>query len=348
MFSGADRGRAFGVLGTTVGLGTAIGPLVGGALIALGGPTLGLAAGLLRQHPGRDRRARPLARRFLPAADRHHPPPARRARGRPPRRRDVLRPLRLRGVRRAPRRPARLAGGADRRRWSACSCAGSAGSPRPTATRWSTCGCSSRPSYVSGITLALAFFPAMAGLPLVLALYYQRGLGYTALESGSGSRPTPSGARSPHPLTGRVVTRIGRPLVVAGAVTFGAGRGGAGRGGAARARGARDPGAGRTAVRDGLRPGGGDHAQPDAGADGRRPADGQHRRWRAADRPTDRAGDRPGPDRRGLLQLADRDSPATTHAPSGNAVIAAICFVSIAVAIGVHDLVRARRRESLV
>src|SRR3954463_4126949 len=41
MFSGADRGRAFGVLGTTVGLGTAIGPLVGGALIALGGPTFG-------------------------------------------------------------------------------------------------------------------------------------------------------------------------------------------------------------------------------------------------------------------------------------------------------------------
>src|ERR1700712_2321441 len=38
MFRGADRGRAFGVLGTTGGLGTAIGPLVGGALIALGGP----------------------------------------------------------------------------------------------------------------------------------------------------------------------------------------------------------------------------------------------------------------------------------------------------------------------
>ena len=41
MFHGADRGRAFGVLGTTVGLGTAIGPLVGGLLIGLGGPTLG-------------------------------------------------------------------------------------------------------------------------------------------------------------------------------------------------------------------------------------------------------------------------------------------------------------------
>jgi MFS family permease len=41
MFRSNERGRAFGVLGTTVGVGTALGPLVGGALIALGGPHLG-------------------------------------------------------------------------------------------------------------------------------------------------------------------------------------------------------------------------------------------------------------------------------------------------------------------
>ena len=41
MFRGPERGRAFGFLGTTVGLGTALGPLVGGALIVLGGPDLG-------------------------------------------------------------------------------------------------------------------------------------------------------------------------------------------------------------------------------------------------------------------------------------------------------------------
>ena len=41
LFRGNERGRAFGVLGTTVGVGTAIGPLVGGGLIALGGPSLG-------------------------------------------------------------------------------------------------------------------------------------------------------------------------------------------------------------------------------------------------------------------------------------------------------------------
>ena len=59
MFRGDERGRAFGALGTTVGLGTALGPLVGGALIALGGPEHGVAAGLLRQRARRDRGDRP-------------------------------------------------------------------------------------------------------------------------------------------------------------------------------------------------------------------------------------------------------------------------------------------------
>jgi len=80
-----------------------------------------------------------------------------------------------------------------------------------------------RPSYVSGVTLALAFFPAIAGLPLVLALFYQRGLGYTALESALGVTAYAVGSAVSAPLAGRVVTRIGRKLVVAGAVTFGVG-----------------------------------------------------------------------------------------------------------------------------
>jgi MFS family permease len=79
------------------------------------------------------------------------------------------------------------------------------------------------PSYRSGVLLALAFFPAMAGLPLVLALYYQQGLGYTALESGLGITAYALGSVVAAPLAGRVVTRIGRPLVVAGTFTFGAG-----------------------------------------------------------------------------------------------------------------------------
>jgi MFS family permease len=80
-----------------------------------------------------------------------------------------------------------------------------------------------RPSYVAGITLALTFFPAMAGLPLVLAIYYQRGLGYTALQSALGVTAFAVGSAISAPLSGRVVTRVGRPLVVGGAVAYGIG-----------------------------------------------------------------------------------------------------------------------------
>lgn len=40
-FRGAERGRAFGYLGTVVGVSVAIGPVLGGLLIELGGPELG-------------------------------------------------------------------------------------------------------------------------------------------------------------------------------------------------------------------------------------------------------------------------------------------------------------------
>ena len=219
MFRGNDRGRAFGVLGTTVGLGTAIGPLVGGALIALGGPTLGwrlvffvnIPVGLV---------VIALSRRLLPPPTEttHH-------------RLDVLGAALLGGatfcvlfacVEYDALRDARLA-------WLAVPALALLGLFVRRERRLTVesrdplvdLRLFRRPSYVSGITMALAFFPAMAGLPLVLALYYQRGLGYTALESALGVTAYAVGSAVSAPLAGRVVTRIGRPLVVAGAVTFG-------------------------------------------------------------------------------------------------------------------------------
>jgi EmrB/QacA subfamily drug resistance transporter len=221
MFSGGDRGRAFGVLGTTVGLGTAIGPIVGGVLIALGGPTLGwrlvffvnipVAAVVLL-----------LSRRYLP-----------RAPGRAHHRLDfagagllglatfcvlfacveydALHDSRLAwlGV------PALVLLGLFLRRERRLT--DESRDPLVDLRLFR------RPSYVSGITLALTFFPAMAGLPLVLALYYQFGLGYSALASALGVTAYAVGSAVSAPLSGRVVTRIGRPLVVGGAATFGLG-----------------------------------------------------------------------------------------------------------------------------
>jgi MFS family permease len=221
MFRGADRGRAFGVLGTTVGLGTAIGPLIGGALIALGGPTLGwrlvffvnIPVGLV---------VIALSRRLLPApteSTRH--------------RLDLLGAAVLGSatfcilfacVEYDALRDARLA-------WLVVPAAvllalflrRERRLTRESRDPLVDLRLFRRPSYVSGITLALAFFPAMAGLPLVLALFYQRGLGYTALESALGVTAYAVGSAVSAPLSGRVVTRIGRKLVVAGAVTFGVG-----------------------------------------------------------------------------------------------------------------------------
>jgi MFS family permease len=80
-----------------------------------------------------------------------------------------------------------------------------------------------RPTYTAGVVLALAFFPALAGVPLVMALYFQRGLGYTALQSGLGVTAFAVGSAIAAQTAGRFVTRIGRPLVVGACVTFGLG-----------------------------------------------------------------------------------------------------------------------------
>ena len=188
----------------------------------------------------------------------------------------------------------------------------------------------------------------MAGLPLVLALYYQRGLGYTALQSALGvtayavgqrdlrtpdrprghpDRPAARRRRrghlrrgcgalavvAAHVPDGHATLALAAPLFV-----MGCGQGVVITPNQTLALMDVDPLMGSTAggvLQTGQRIG---------------------------------LADRAGPDRCGLLQLADRDSAATYARALGNAVIAAICFVSIAVAIGVHDLVRARRRESLV
>lgn len=63
------------------------------------------------------------------------------------------------------------------------------------------------PSYTSGVLLALTFFPAMAGLPLVLN--YQQGLSYPALESGLAVTAYALGSAIAAPLAGRVVSPVG-------------------------------------------------------------------------------------------------------------------------------------------
>ncbi len=220
MFRGEERGRAFGALGTTVGLGTALGPLAGGALIALGGPDLGWRLVFFINVPI-GVVVILLARRYLPQT------PATGSH-----RLDVLGSLTLGAATFCVlfgavefeqlghsvlllaipalvllwlfwRRERRLT--------------------REELDPLVDLRLFRRQSYTSGIVLALLYFPAMAGLPLVLALYFQRGLGFSALHSALGVTAFAVGSAASAQLAGRFVTRIGRPLIVAGTSTFGAG-----------------------------------------------------------------------------------------------------------------------------
>ena len=221
MFRGNERGRAFGVLGTTVGVGTALGPVAGGAVIALGGPHLGWRLVFFINVPVAVL-VIALARRLLPRAT-------------------------VQGRHRLDFAGAGLLGGAT---FCVLFAAVEYDALHDVRLAWLVVPAivlltaflrrESRltrlerdplvdfrlfraPSYTSGLILAITFFPAMAGVPLVLALYYQQGLGYTALQSGLAVTAQAVGSAIAAPLAGRVVTRVGRPLVVAGTVVWVAG-----------------------------------------------------------------------------------------------------------------------------
>ncbi len=224
LFSGAERGKAFGAIGATVGTATAVGPLLGGLLIGLGGEQLGWRLVFFVNVP-LGALVIVLARRWLPG-------PVDATPGRRPRL-DVLGALLL-GLTtlcllyptvqydtvRDPRLfwlllPALPLGLLFlRREW------------RLTRTRHDPLvdlRLFRRPTYTVGVLLALLYFCAFTGLPLVLALYYQLGLGFSALQSGLGVTAFALGSAVSAPLVGRMVGRLGRPLVIGALVVFAAG-----------------------------------------------------------------------------------------------------------------------------
>ena len=220
MFGPAERGRAFGALGTTVGVGVALGPMIGGLLIALGGPELGWRLVFFVNVPVA-LVVLVLARRLLPetpTAGRH--------------RLDVGGALLLGGAtfcvlfaaveleQLGPVVLALLAPGAllllafyRRER-------------RLTRARHDPLvdlRLFRHGSYTSGVVLALLYFPAQAGIPLVLTLFFQRGLGYSALHTALSVTAFAVGSAVAAQTAGRFVTRVGRPLTVAGTALFGVG-----------------------------------------------------------------------------------------------------------------------------
>jgi len=216
LFRGAEPGRAFGMFGATIGVSTAIGPILGGLLVKLDGPDFGwrlvfyvnVPVGILLLV---------LIRRLLPAGG--------------TRRRQsldpggvllfafsvllVLYPV-VEGSQGKPlaARPWWLLGPAVaglvvfvfwERFWRS--------RDRETLVELALMR---QASYVFGLGLGTFYFAGFTSIFLITTLFLQNGLGYTALQAGATQMTFAVGSAVSAWLSGRLVQRYGRLLVVIG------------------------------------------------------------------------------------------------------------------------------------
>ncbi|PZH13105.1 MFS transporter [Streptomyces sp. NTH33] len=224
MFRGAERGRAFGLFGATVGISSAVGPVTGGLILALahgsqgwrwifyvnvpvGAIALLLGIRLLpRVAPGRRERLDLPGVALLGAGVLGLMLPLVFAESGGVRR---LWWLFLVGV-------ALLAVFTRWERWVAARERQPLLDPRLlTSTR----------GYAPGAFLGALYFVGFSGVWLVFALFFQNGLGYEPLGSGLAVTPFAIGSAAAAVVAGRLVERFGRLLTIWGLVTVLAGLG---------------------------------------------------------------------------------------------------------------------------
>ncbi|WP_199539125.1 MFS transporter [Desertihabitans brevis] len=222
LFSGAERGRAFGLFGATIGVSTAIGPMLGGVLVGLGGPDLGwrlvfyvnvpIGAVLLV-----------LARRYLPAPEHG--------------RRQSLDPVGVLLFAAAmftvllPLVQGEQSSLTSRPWWLLAVAAVLLALFALWERHWRRRGQETlvdptllRNSYfLSGLGLGTLYFAGFTAVFVVLTLYLQDGLGYSPLQAGLTQMPFAVGSAVSAWQAGRLVSRLGRTLVVTGLVLVVAG-----------------------------------------------------------------------------------------------------------------------------
>ncbi len=218
LFRGAERGRAFGMFGAVVGISTAVGPILGGFIIALFGSQDGwrwvfyvnVPIGVL---------AFALALRLLPRSEKKQLKISSEI--------DfvgiVLLAVAVLGV----LLPVVDAdqGGLTRMWWLFIiavvfgvafvrwehSVVRRGRSPLLD-TRLFT----GTPGYAAGAAVGALYFCGFAGIWLVFAIYFQQGLGYSPLQSGLSVTPFALGSAVSAAVAGRLVPRFGRRLTVTG------------------------------------------------------------------------------------------------------------------------------------
>ncbi|WP_084467883.1 MFS transporter [Actinokineospora inagensis] len=222
LFHGPERGRAFGVLGATIGVSTAVGPIVGGLILAAaGGPAgwrwvffVNLPIGVV---------ALALALRLVPRLD---------ARGRADI--DVVGALLLGAAVLGVLFPlVQVDNGGLAHLWWLF--------PIAVVIGWSFLRWEHRvvrlgraplldtrlftetPGYRAGAGIGLAYFCGFSGVWLVFAVFFQSGLGYTPLESGLAVTPFAIGGAVAAAVAGPLVARWGRLITVLGLGTVGIG-----------------------------------------------------------------------------------------------------------------------------
>jgi EmrB/QacA subfamily drug resistance transporter len=215
LFRDAERGRAFGFFGSTVGISTAVGPIVGGLILAVAGEPDGwrwiffvnVPIGVV---------ALVLAARLIPRTE---PGPRQDV--------DVVGVGLLGGGVLALMLPLVLAeaGGLANLWWlfplGAAVLVAFVRWERRVVARGrppllDVALLTGTPGYASGALLGTLYFVGFSGIWLVFALYLQSGLGFTPLQSGLTVTPFALGAAVSAVVGGRLVTRWGRRLTVIG------------------------------------------------------------------------------------------------------------------------------------
>ncbi|WP_346054033.1 MULTISPECIES: MFS transporter [Amycolatopsis] len=217
LFTGRERGKAFGLFGATVGLSTAVGPLLGGLLIQGIGMEQGwryvfyvnLPIGLL---------AIAFGMRLLPHDERRGP-------RRSP---DLLGTLLLGLAVVSVMLPlVEAEESTSTPRWWLM---GVGAALLVLFVLWERrLGARGRHplvnlklltvrSYSAGALLGMVYFAGFTGIFLVMTLFFQQGLGYSPLEAGCSLLAFAIGSAISPAIGGRIVHRFGRPLVVSGIV----------------------------------------------------------------------------------------------------------------------------------